>query len=87
MKKIGKIKSWYIDPDDNKLVYSLHNILMVEIIDGKTFYAVHHDSKDMDDDSSDAAIELGKFEFSGMKFNARFDDIYGRTNYTNVTEL
>lgn len=37
MNKIGKIKSWYIDPDDNKLTYTQHNILFVNIIDGQKF--------------------------------------------------
>ncbi len=42
MNKIGKIKSWYIDPDDNRLTHTQHNVLFVNVIDGHKFYTVHH---------------------------------------------
>ncbi len=32
MNKIGRIKSWYIDPDDNRLTYTQHNILFVNFL-------------------------------------------------------
>ena len=83
MNKIGKIKSWYIDPDDNRLTYTQHNILFVTIIEGQKFYTVRHDSSDSDED--DAAVETGSFELNGETYNARFADIYGRINFTNVT--
>lgn len=83
MDKIGKIKSWYIDPDDNKLTYTQHNILFVKIIDREKYYTVRHDSVESDD--YDAAVELGSFDLCGETYNARFADIYGRMNYTNVT--
>lgn len=83
MKKIGKIKSWYIDQDDNRLTFSSHNILLVEVVDGNKFYAVRHDSVESED--YDAAIEIGEFELCGQIFNARFYDIYSRENFTNVT--
>ena len=83
MNKIGKIKSWYIDPDDNKLTYTQHNILFVNISDGQKFYTVRHDTSESDD--YDAAVETGTFDLNGETYNARFADIYGRMNYTNVT--
>ena len=83
MKKIGKIKSWYIDPDDNRLTSTSHNILLVEIVDSQKFYAARHDSVETED--YDAAIEIGKFELCGQIYNARFYDIYSRENFTNVT--
>lgn len=83
MNKIGKIKSWYIDPDDNKLTYTQHNILFVRIIGSEKFYSERHDSVESDD--YDAAVEIGSFGLAGNTFNARFADIYGRVNYTNVT--
>lgn len=83
MTKIGKIKSWYIDPDDNRLTSTQHNILFVEIVDGQKFYSVRHDLCDSED--YDAAVETGSFELNGQTYNARFDDIYSRTNYTNVS--
>ena len=30
MNKLGRIKSWYIDPDDNRLTSTTHNILFVD---------------------------------------------------------
>ena len=83
MNKIGKIKSWYIDPDDNRLTYTQHNILFVNILGGEKFYTIRHDSVEFDD--YDAAVELGTFDLRGNTFNARFADIYSRMNYTNVT--
>ncbi len=85
MNKIGKIKSWYIDPHDNRLTYTQHNILLVNIIDGEKFYCVRHDSVESDD--YDAAVETGTFELVGETYNARFADIYGRMNYTNITSI
>ena len=32
MIKLGKIKSWYIDPEDNRFTYTQHNILSRLII-------------------------------------------------------
>lgn len=83
MNKLGKIKSWYIDPDDNRLTYTQHNILFVNIIDGEKYYTVRHDSVESDD--YDAAVELGSFDLCSETYNARFSDIYGRMNYTNVS--
>ena len=83
MNKIEKIKSWYIDPDDNRLTYTQHNIVFVTIIDGHKFYTVRHDSSDSDE--YDAVVETGSFELRGETYNARFADIYGRMNFTNVT--
>lgn len=83
MIKLGKIKSCYIDPDDNKLTYTLHNILFVNILDGEKTYTIRHDSVESDD--YDAAVEIGSFELAGNTYNARFADIYGRVNFTNVT--
>ena len=83
MNKIGKIKSWYIDPDDNKLTWTQHNILFINIIDDQKFYTVRHD--DVDSDDYDAAVETGCFDLAGETYNARFADIYGRMNYTNIT--
>ena len=86
MHKIGRIKSWYIDPDDpngRRVMYTTHNYLLVAIVDGYKFYAARHDSKESEDD--DMAIEIGDFELNGMEFNARFDDIKGNINYTNVS--
>lgn len=83
MNKLGKIKSWYIDPDDNRLTYTQHSILFVNIIDGEKFYSIRHDSVESDD--YDAAVEIGNFELAGATYNARFADIYGRMNYTNVS--
>ncbi len=78
MTKLGKVKSWYIDPEDNKLTYTQHNTLFVEVIDGKKFFTTRHDSVDSED--YDATFELG-----GETYNARFADIFSRENYTNVT--
>lgn len=83
MTKLGKVKSWYIDPEDNKLTYTQHNILFVEVIDGQKYFTARHDSVESDD--YDAAVETGAFELCGQTYNARFADIYGRENYTNVT--
>lgn len=83
MNKIGKIKSWYIDTDDNKLTYTQHNILFVNINDVDKYYTVRHDSVESDD--YDAAVELGAFDLCSETYNARFADIFGRMNYTNVT--
>lgn len=83
MTKLGKVKSWYIDPEDNKLTYTQHNILFVKVVDGQKYYIAHHDSVDSDD--YDAVVETGNFELCGQTYNARFADIYGRENYTNVT--
>ena len=82
MKKIGKIKSWYIDPDDNRLTSTQHNILFVNIVDGQKFYSVRHD--DVDSDDYDANVEIGSFELADKTFNAHFADIYGRMNYCNI---
>ena len=82
MQKIGKIKSWYIDPDDSRLTSTQHNILLVEVIDGTKFYAIRHD--DVESDEYDAAVMTGSFELNGQEFNAFFDDIYGRRNYFNI---
>lgn len=38
MNKLGKIKSWYIDPDDNRLTFTQHNILFVEVVNGDPVY-------------------------------------------------
>lgn len=81
MKKIGLIKSWYIDPDDNKLTSTQHNILYRNDDD---YCVVRHD--DVDSDDYDAFIEFGTFELNGKSFNARFADIYGRENYANINE-
>lgn len=83
MDKIGKIKSWYIDPDDNKLTYTQHNILFVNIIDIDKYYTVRHDSVESDD--YDAAVELGSFDLCSETYNTRFADIYSRMNYTNIS--
>ncbi len=86
MYKIGRIKSFYVDPDDpngRRIMFTTHNYLMVTIVDGYKFYAARHDSKESDD--YDMAIETGDFELNGMKFNARFDDIQGILNYTNIS--
>ena len=80
MKKLGRIKSWYIDPDDNRITHPQHNILYC---DDEKNYCVRHD--DVETDDYDAYVETGSFELDGMTFNARFADIYGRENYTNVT--
>lgn len=85
MNKIGKIKSWYIDPDDNRLICTQHNFLYVNIIDGEKYYKVRHDSVESDD--YDAAVELGSFDLLGETYNSRFADIYERINYTNITPL
>ena len=82
MNKLGRIKSWYIDPDDNRLTYTQHNILFVNVIDKEKYYTVRHDSVESDD--YDAAVETGTFELCGETYNARFADIYGRTNYANI---
>lgn len=76
MYKIGKIKSWYIDSEDDKLAYTQHNILFVEVIDGQKFFTARHDSVDSED--YDASVETGTFELCGQIYNARFADIYGR---------
>ena len=83
MIKLGKIKSWYIDPEDNCFTYIQHNILFMKVIDSVRVYSVRHDT--IESDAFDVAVETGSFELNGKIFNARFDDIYGRTNYTNVT--
>lgn len=70
MNKIGKIKSWYIDPDDNRLTHTQHNILFVNVIDGHKFYTVLHDSSESDD--YDAAMETGTIDLCGETYNARF---------------
>mgnify|MGYP000802297062 CR=1 FL=1 len=49
MTKLGEVKSWYIDPEDNKLTYTQHNILFVEVIDGQKFFTARHDSVDSED--------------------------------------
>lgn len=79
MKKLGRIKSWYIDPDDKKLTSTTHNILFV--VDDK-FYLVRHDS--VESDEYDFHVEIGSFELLGETYNARFSDICGRTNYANI---
>lgn len=83
MNKLGKIKSWYIDPDDNRLTSTQHNILFVEVVNGEKFYTVRHN--DVESDDYDDAVETGSFELAGETYNSRFSDIYGRINYTNVT--
>lgn len=86
MTKIGRIKSWYVDPDDpnqRKVMYTTHNYLLVTIVDGIKFYAALHDTYTNEDDA--IALEIGDFELNGMNFNARFDDYRGYTNYTNVS--
>ncbi len=83
MTKLGKVKSWCIDPEDNKLTYTQHNTLFVEVIDGKKFFTARHDSVDSED--YDTTVETGTFELGGETYNARFADIFGRENYTNVT--
>ena len=60
-----------------------HNILFVEVLNGEKFYTVRHD--DVESDDFDAAVETGSFELAGETYNARFSDIYGRINYTNIT--
>ena len=80
MKKLGKIKSWYIDTDDNRIRYTQHNVLYC---DNEKNYYVRHD--DVETEEYDAKVETGSFEFGYMTFNARFTDIYGRENYTNIT--
>ena len=87
MQKIGRIKSWYIDPDDpngNRVMYTIHNYLMVKIVDGEKFYAALSDTSTNEDWA--VALEMGEFELNGMKFNARFDDAKGNTQYTNVSK-
>ena len=87
MQKIGRIKSWYIDPDDpnrRKVLGTTHNYLLVTVVEGQKFYAALHDS-DPDEDEA-VALEIGDFELNGKKFNARFVDIYSNINYTNVTQ-
>lgn len=49
MTKLGKVKSWCIDPEDNKLTYTQHNALIVKVIDGKKFFTARHDSVDSED--------------------------------------
>ena len=85
MTKIGRIKSWYVDPDDpnkKKVMYTTHHYLLVTIVDSIKFYAVLHDT--CTDEDNAIALEIGEYELNGMKFNARFDDFRGKTNYTNV---
>lgn len=81
MKKIGRIKSWYIDPDDNRPTSTRHNLLFEN--DDYCLVARHDD---VDSDDYDAAVETGTFELNGKSFNARFSDIYGRVNYANIKE-
>lgn len=83
MNKLGKIKSWYIDPDDNRVTSTQHNILFVNIIDGDKYFYARHD--DVDSDDYDANIEISSFELAGNTYNARFADIYGRMNYCNIS--
>ena len=80
MNKLGRIKSWYIDPDDNRLTSTTHNILFVD--DDKNYLA-RHDS--VESDEYDFHIESGAFEINGETYNARFKDIYGRTNYAHLS--
>ena len=79
MNKLGRIKSWYIDPDDNRLTSTTHNILFVD--EDKNHFA-RHDS--VESDEYDSYVESGSFELCGETYNARFADIYGRTNYANI---
>lgn len=86
MNRIGRIKSWYVDPNDpngRKIMYTTHHYLLVTIVDGQKFYAALHDT--YTDEDGAIALEIGDFELNGMKFNARFDDFRGNTNYTNVS--
>lgn len=84
MNKIGRIKSWYIDPEDHRITSTQHNFIFVKFIDGEKIYTVRHD--DVNSDDYDSAVELGSFDLCGETYNARFADIYGRVNYTNVTQ-
>lgn len=87
MKKVGRIKSWYIDPDDpngRKVIYTTHNYLLVTIVDGEKFYAALHDTATDPDDA--IALEIGEFELNGINFNVRWDDYRGNINYTNVSQ-
>lgn len=64
MIKLGKIKSWYIVPEDNnRFTYTQHNILFMDIIDGNREFSVHHDT--IESDSFDATVETGSFEGMG----------------------
>jgi hypothetical protein len=81
MKKIGRIKSWYIDSDDNRFTLTQHNILFEN--DNYCIVARHDD---IESDDFDAVVEIGTFELNGKSYNARFSDIYGRMNYTNIKE-
>lgn len=82
MNKLGKIKSWYIDPDDNRLTSTQHNILFLNPVNGEKYFFVRHDTVDSED--YDSVVETGTFELNGTTYNARFADIYGRTNYANI---
>ena len=79
MNKLGRIKSWYIDSDDNRLTSTTHNILFV---DEDNNYFARHES--VESDEYDSHVESGSFELCGETYNARFADIYGRTNYANI---
>lgn len=79
MKKLGRIKSWYIDTDDNRLTSTSHNILFIV---ADKYYWVRHDS--VESDGYDFHVETGSFELLGETYNARFPDICGRTNDANI---
>ena len=86
MQKIGRISSWFIDPNDPngiRVMRTTHNYLLVTIVDNHKFYAALHDT--VEDENYAMALEFGDFELNGMNFNARFEDIKGVTNYTNVS--
>lgn len=84
MNKLGKIKSWYIDPDDNRVTSTQHNILFVNIINCDKYFYARHD--DVESDDYDANVEINSFKLADKTFNARFADIYGRMNYCNINE-
>ncbi|MGM9846908.1 MAG: hypothetical protein ACI31F_03045 [Muribaculaceae bacterium] len=79
MNKLGRIKSWYINPDDNRPISTTHNILFV---DEDQNYFARNDS--VESDEYDFHVESGTFELNGETYNARFTDIYGRTNYAQL---
>ena len=79
MNKLGRIISWYIDSDDNILTPTTHNFLFVD--ENKNYFA-RHDS--VESDKYDSYVEVGSFELGGETYNARFEDIYGQTNYAII---
>ena len=67
-----------------QIFHYINNQFVIKI---STFYDIpylaRHDSVESDED--DFHIESGAFEINGETYNARFTDIYGRTNYAHLS--